>query len=78
MLATTESRADGSSFDFSIVFSFQAHDGGTLMTLTQSGFPTAELRDEHGRGVANASPGSNGHPDVTWFPRANRLLRCAV
>jgi hypothetical protein len=24
------------------------------MTMTQSGFPTAELRDEHGRGVPNA------------------------
>ena len=24
------------------------------MTMTQSGFPTDELRDEHGRGVPNA------------------------
>ena len=28
--------------------------GKTLMTMTQSGFPTTELRDEHGRGVPNA------------------------
>ena len=54
VLATTESRPDGSSFDFAIEITFEAHDGGTRMTLTQNGFPTAELRDEHGRGVANA------------------------
>jgi hypothetical protein len=24
------------------------------MTMTQSGFPTAELRDEHARGLPNA------------------------
>ena len=63
VLATTESRADGSSFDFSTVFSFRAEDGRTLMTVTQSGFPTPELRDEHGRGVPNA------------FARFERLLR---
>jgi uncharacterized protein YndB with AHSA1/START domain len=54
LLATTESRPDGSSFEFAIEFTFEGHDGGTLMTVTQSGFPTAELRDEHGRGVPNA------------------------
>ncbi len=54
VLATTESRPDGSSFDFAIEFRFEARDGKTSMTMTQSGFPTAELRDEHGRGVPNA------------------------
>jgi uncharacterized protein YndB with AHSA1/START domain len=54
VLATTEFRADGSSFDFAIEFSFEEYDGKTLMTTTQSGFPTAELRDEHGRGMPNA------------------------
>jgi len=54
MLATTEHRPDGSSFDFSIEFTFEEQEGKTLMTVTQSGFPTAELRDEHGRGVPNA------------------------
>jgi hypothetical protein len=54
VLATTESRPDGSSFDFAIEFAFEERDGRTLMTMTQSGFPTAELRDEHGRGVPNA------------------------
>ena len=54
VLATTESRPDGSSFDFAVELTFEEHDDGTLMTLTQSGFPTAELRDEHGRGMANA------------------------
>ena len=28
--------------------------GKTLMTMTQRGFPTAELREEHERGLANA------------------------
>jgi uncharacterized protein YndB with AHSA1/START domain len=54
VLATTERRPDGSSFDFTIEFTFEERDGKTLMTITQSGFPTAELRDEHGRGVPNA------------------------
>lgn len=54
VLATTERRPDGSSFDFAIEFAFEARDDGTLMTMTQTGFPTAELRDEHGRGVPNA------------------------
>jgi uncharacterized protein YndB with AHSA1/START domain len=54
VLATTETRPDGSSFDFAIELTFEERDGGTLMTVTQSGFPTAELRDEHGRGGPNA------------------------
>jgi uncharacterized protein YndB with AHSA1/START domain len=54
VLATTESRPDGSSFDFTIEFAFEEQDGRTLMTVIQTGFPTAELRDEHGRGVPNA------------------------
>ena len=45
---------DGSSLDFALELTFEERDGGTLMTLTQSGFPTAELRDEHGRGAPNA------------------------
>jgi uncharacterized protein YndB with AHSA1/START domain len=54
VLATTEFRADGTSFDFAIEFTFEDQDHRTLMTMTQTGFPTAELRDEHGRGVPNA------------------------
>jgi uncharacterized protein YndB with AHSA1/START domain len=54
VLATTESRPDGSSFDFAIEFTFEERDGRTFMTVTQSGIPTAELRDEHGRGAPNA------------------------
>ena len=54
VLATTEFRADGSSFDFTIELTFEEQGSGTLMTITQSGFPTAELRDEHGRGMPNA------------------------
>ncbi len=54
VLATTESRPDGSSLQFATEFTFEPHDGRTLMTMIQSGFPTAELREEHGRGVPNA------------------------
>jgi len=54
VLATTEYRLDGSILEIAIEFAFAAHEGGTLMTMTQSGFPTDELRDEHGRGVPKA------------------------
>jgi uncharacterized protein YndB with AHSA1/START domain len=54
VLATTETRLDGSSFDTQIEFTFEARGRGTLMTMTHRGFPTAELRDEHERGVPNA------------------------
>ena len=54
LLATTETRLDGSSFDTSMEFTFAARDGGTLMTLVHAGFPTEELRDEHTRGLPHA------------------------
>ena len=54
VLATREFRADGSVLDFAIEVTLELRDGGTLMTIMQAGFPTAELRDEHGRGVPNA------------------------
>jgi uncharacterized protein YndB with AHSA1/START domain len=54
VVATTESRPDGSSFEFEIEFMFEARDGGTLMTMIQRGLPTAELRDEHRAGVRPA------------------------
>jgi uncharacterized protein YndB with AHSA1/START domain len=54
VVATTEFRADGSRLDIAIEFTFAERDGKTLMTMSQSGFPSDELRDEHGRGVPNA------------------------
>jgi uncharacterized protein YndB with AHSA1/START domain len=51
---TTESRADGSSLVFEIEFIFEDRDGKTLMTMIQRGLPTAELREEHRRGMPNA------------------------
>ncbi len=53
-MTTTETRLDGSSFDTTIEFGFEARDGGTLMTVVHSGFPTEELRDEHTRGLPRA------------------------
>jgi uncharacterized protein YndB with AHSA1/START domain len=54
LVDTTETRLDGSSFQFEVEFSFEERDGQTLMTMTQRGFPNAELRDEHGLGLPNA------------------------
>jgi len=54
LLATSERRPDGSGFDFSVEFTFEEQDGQTRMTIIQSGFPTEELREEHGRGVPRA------------------------
>jgi uncharacterized protein YndB with AHSA1/START domain len=65
VLATTEHRPDRPSFSFSVEFTFEDDDGRTLMTVIQSGFPTAELRDEHGRGVPNA------------FARLERAIRAS-
>ena len=53
-LTTTETRLDGSSFTVGTEFTFEPRDGATLMTMTQTGFPTRELREEHTRGLANA------------------------
>jgi uncharacterized protein YndB with AHSA1/START domain len=50
---TTESRPDGSSFEFEVEFLFEARDAKTLMTMIQRGVPT-ELRDEHRDGVPPA------------------------
>jgi hypothetical protein len=54
LLATTETRLDGSRFAFSTEFRFASRDGATLMTMVQRGFPSDELRDEHGRGLPHA------------------------
>ena len=54
LIASTETRLDGSSFETSIEFRFESRDGGTLMTMVQAGFPDEVLRDEHTRGLPNA------------------------
>jgi glutathione S-transferase len=54
-MTTTETRLDGSSFETEMEFVFEDVSGGrTRMTLRHSGFPTQELRDEHGRGLPKA------------------------
>ncbi len=63
VLASTETRLDGSSFHTKLEFTFEAKGEKTLMTMTQRGFPTVELRDEHARGVPNA------------FARLERLIQ---
>jgi len=50
----TETRLDGSTFEIEVEFTFEERVGKTLMTMTQRGFPSAALRDEHGVGLPNA------------------------
>jgi hypothetical protein len=59
VLATTVSRPDRPSFDFAVEFTFEEQDGRTLMTVIQSGFPTAELATSTGAACRTRSPGSN-------------------
>lgn len=54
LLATTETRPDGATLAFSTEFTFTPRDGATLLTMVQWGFPSDELRDEHGRGLTHA------------------------
>jgi Activator of Hsp90 ATPase homolog 1-like protein len=54
LVDTTERRADGGSVEYETEFIFEERDGKTLMTMIQSGLPTAELRDEHRAGVPDA------------------------
>lgn len=54
-MTTTETRLDGSIFETEMEFVFEDEGGGrTRMTLHHRGFPTAELRDEHHRGLPEA------------------------
>jgi uncharacterized protein YndB with AHSA1/START domain len=54
LLTCTETRLDGTTIHIRIEFTFEAKGKKTLMTMTQRGIPTAELRKEHERGVPNA------------------------
>lgn len=54
LVSTTETRLDGSTLRFETEFRFEARDDKTLMIMTQRGLPTAQLREEHRRGVPNA------------------------
>jgi uncharacterized protein YndB with AHSA1/START domain len=54
LLTCTETRLDGTTLHIRIEFTFAATGEKTLMTMTQRGIPTAELRKEHERGVPNA------------------------
>jgi uncharacterized protein YndB with AHSA1/START domain len=63
LASTIETRLDGSTLRFETEFRFEARGKQTLMTMTQRGLPTAQLREEHRRGVPNA------------FARLQRLIR---
>lgn len=53
LMSTTEFRLDGSTLEFTTEFTFEEHQGRTVMTMTQAGLP-AGLRDEHAHGLPNA------------------------
>lgn len=40
-------KPDGSAYDTVVTITFEAHDGKTLVTLVQTGFPAADERDGH-------------------------------
>jgi uncharacterized protein YndB with AHSA1/START domain len=61
VLASTETRLDGSSFHTKVEFTFEASGGKRLMTIAQRGLPTAELRDE-ARGPQCLRPLGEAHP----------------
>ncbi len=44
---STFTMPDGSSFDTTLVVTFEESNGKTLMTIVQTGFPNAEERDAH-------------------------------
>lgn len=44
---STVTMPDGSSFDTGMDVSFEVQDGRTRMTILHTGFPSAELRDDH-------------------------------
>ncbi len=54
LIASTEIQLDGSSFETTLEYTFKPRDGGTLMTMSQGGFPADELRDEHTIGVPHS------------------------
>lgn len=63
LMSTTEFRVDGSKINYTTEITFTEHHGQTRMSLTQTGFPTTGLRDEHTLGAPNA------------FTRLERYLR---
>jgi uncharacterized protein YndB with AHSA1/START domain len=54
LMASTETRLDGSSFETTLEFTFEPRGDSTLMTMVQAGFPSEGLRDEHTVGLPNA------------------------
>jgi uncharacterized protein YndB with AHSA1/START domain len=54
LIASTETRLDGSSFETTLEFTFEPRGDSTLMTMIQAGFPSEGLRDEHTVGLPNA------------------------
>jgi dihydrofolate reductase/uncharacterized protein YndB with AHSA1/START domain len=53
-MTTTETRLDGSTLVIATELTFEARGEATLMTMSQSGFTTEALRDEHLVGVPHA------------------------
>lgn len=45
--SSTVTMPDGSSFDTGMQVMFEEQEGGTRMTILHTGFPSAQLRDDH-------------------------------
>jgi uncharacterized protein YndB with AHSA1/START domain len=54
---STMTLPDGSSIDTGMEVTFEAEDGRTRLTIVQSGYPTAEVRDEFTDGWASILDG---------------------
>lgn len=54
LLASTETRLDGTSFETTIEFTFEPRGAGTQMAMVHAGFPSEGLRDEHTVGLPHA------------------------
>ncbi len=74
LLASTETRLDGSNFDTTLEFTFAPRGASTLMTMAHSGFPNEELRDEHGIGVPHALDRLERMLERSWRPMSRSVL----
>jgi uncharacterized protein YndB with AHSA1/START domain len=60
VLASTETRLDGSSFHTQLEFTFEAREGKTLMTMTQRAFPPPSSPKSTSAGFPMPSPAWTG------------------
>lgn len=72
LFTTTETRLDGSSFDFETEILFDKRGAQTMMTLIQKRFPTEALRHEHTLGLPEAFAQFERFIDLNLAPVSDR------